>query len=153
MAYQPIYALCFSCRLLENWNIFATLAAGLLAIIVYEALKKHGRRAEIVGWAAAAAIALAAQTAHLDYGWFGVGLIFTAHLFFEQTGGLLLAWAALNFGYSTPYLPQVANECVSLLAVPLLYCYSGAKGALGKWFFYGFYCIHLPVLALLARLL
>ena len=145
--YQPIFRICMG----GHSNIFATLLFGLAAIYLYEEILKRSSH-QILALLPALVLVVLAQIVHLDFGAYGVTMIFTAHLFYQQPAALSLAWLLCN-GLYVSQSPQLWAQVYSLLAIPLLLCYNGKRGRGGKWFFYIFYCLHIPALYLIKELL
>ena len=148
LLFQPLYAFC-----MQNgaWNIFLTLAAGMLAIMLHQACRQSGR--QWLGLAAVAILALAAEVLHLEYGWYGIALIFTAHLYFEDFQQLAIAWLLLNLVILIPLSNISMVQVYSIFALLPLRVYNGERGRGGRWFFYFFYCLHIPALYILGRML
>jgi hypothetical protein len=134
-------------------NIFATLALGLSAIWLADTLRsKIADRVlgQLLGVLCALLIACLAQLIHCDYGWYGVGLIFTSWLFFTSISRLSLAWLLLNLAYAWSIgWPYGAIQMLALLTLPLIYFYNGKRGNSPRWFFYVFYPAHLILLHLI----
>ena len=155
------------CALLIQWpywkfissgslNIFFTLSLGLAAIWLWERQKESGA---LAGGLSVLAVALIAEVVGADYGWYGVLLIFTSHLFYGRTPKLFAAWLALNAAFmfyvffafytSEDVLPAVVlYQPFSLLALLIIANYNGRKGRKGGWLFYVFYPLHLAVIYL-----
>jgi len=152
LAFQPLYALCMST---DRLNIFATLFLGLLAIHAYQWLRQRldGLPGLAAGIAAVLLIALAAQMAKADYGGYGVGLIVTAYVFFRRPLLLCCAWLALSSLCLMPWAHLSAMQIWALFALPLLFLYNGGKGRGWRWFFYAFYCLHIPALYIVKAIL
>ncbi len=143
--FQPIYSLCMATSRL---NIFATLFLGLLAILAQDQLAAaiKGPIGLILGCLAVLPIALAAQILNTDYGFYGVALIVTAKMFYRQPLPLAGAWLAVNGLSFTGWAGLGPIQSLSLLSLPLIAAYNGKKGPGWRWFFYAFYCLHIPIL-------
>ena len=141
---QAVYALALDGGII---NIFATLSMGLLSIIGWEKLRRE-RKWSISGIAVVAMAAAAAQLLRMDYGAYGVLLIFSCHLLYGQIAALALTWTALSLGaYVLHWVGQ--TQLLAVCALPIIAMYNGRPGPKGfwaKWGFYLFYCLHLPLL-------
>ncbi|MDO4582059.1 MAG: TraX family protein [Bacillota bacterium] len=147
--FQPLYSICMNdAQLFLRLNILFTLALGLLCIICYQYLCGKD-----IDWRIAALIAVPfavfAQLTHLEYGAYGLLLIFTAHLFFERELQLTLAWMAVSALAVIGLTGMRELQLFALAALPLLSMYNGERGRGSRWLFYGFYCLHIPLLYLL----
>ena len=119
-------------------NVFFTLLLGFLGIWMLSRFREMPLRSAL----AVIALFVCAYYLKADYGWRGYLLILLLYALAEQpvlqlfAGVALLSWPA-----------GVA------LAFPLLNLYNGkrgfVKGSLAKYFFYGFYPVHLCILWLL----
>lgn len=119
-------------------NVFFTLLLGFLGIWALERFREMPLRSSL----AVLGLGVCATLLHADYGWRGYLLILLLYALAEQpvlqlfAGIALLAWPA-----------GVA------LAFPPLNLYNGrrgfVKGRFAKYFFYGFYPVHLCILWLL----
>ena len=129
-------------------NICFTLSLGLLAILLWQS----GLPAPVrIG--AVAALGLTGQFSGVEYGIYGVLMIFAAHVFFSDKRVLSLCWLFINLPYlangisglarGTPY-PPVQGLC--LLALPFLFFYNGQRGGGSRWEFYIFYIGHMALL-------
>ena len=131
----------------KDINIFATLALGLLSIIAWDKLNQ-GRDWSVGGVLAVAAAAAAAQQLHMDYGVYGVLLIFSCHVLYDRLALLALVWTALALGaHQLHWVGQ--NQIFAACALLLIALYNdqpGPRGFWAKWGFYLFYCLHLPLL-------
>ncbi len=139
----------------DTLSIFATLTLGLLAIWLADLIKKqldHKYLALVLMLIPGAAFAYLGELIAVDYGWYGVALIFTAWLFYQRLSWLALSWMALNIAYVLIYSwPGISIQVFSLGSLALIYCYNGERGKSNRWFFYIFYCVHLAILYLLQQ--
>lgn len=131
-------------------SILFTLATGLGAVWLSDTLDKR----IAASWAAygcqllvLAAASVLAQVAGMDYGWYGVAMIYASWLFFDRFPLLAAAWALLTAAYV--FVGGNPHQLFSLAALAPLFFYNGKLGAGGKWFFYIFYAAHITVLYLL----
>lgn len=146
------FDLAFSSEVLEfgYQNVFFTLTIGLLTLIVIEEIGKRQCDEDKGGQWTAAGVALAvlasaagmglAALLRTDYGWRGVACILVLY-FFRSRKGL-----ALVMGYVAFVL--FLGEIAALPAFLALALYRGRRGWSCKYFFYGFYPLHLLLLYL-----
>lgn len=137
---QPIYYLIFS-----GLNIFFTLAFGVIAIYL---TKKYG-------WWTILAIMILAQIFNFDFGFVGIGIIVLSYYFRTNLHKLILSEAALYIA-SCPVLLALKELNYLWLIEPLgffsYYFVSrpvNLKWPINKWIFYGFYPVHLLLIALI----
>ncbi|MBE5951872.1 MAG: hypothetical protein E7260_09825 [Lachnospiraceae bacterium] len=120
-------------------NVFFTLLLGLLAIWGFEYIKNKRPQSRFLPYLPVLAAMVAAYVLRTDYDAFGVLLITLLYLLIDARkqlcifGGIVTLWE-----YTAP-----------LAFVPIFY-YNGTRGKQPpKWFFYGFYPIHLLFLWIL----
>jgi len=146
-------------------NIFFTLAYGLGVIMLYEKTYHASR----FGWIFTALAIVGAGILPLEYGLYGVISIFLFHLKFGNKRDMYIVqilWIVfalyiksvgdgLFFGLVTHVLYAVnMTQLFSLIALPLIYMYTNTPGYTKyKWWFYGFYPVHLMFFVSIARLL
>ena len=128
-------------------NIFFTLLLGLLAIFCYDKMKNH-----ILGILASLFICLLGELFRVDYGAYGVLLIFLFYLWKDNPIGFFLA----NFVFATlrylPYMIFMPSPryilCFIFTLVPSIFIalYNKKEGPKAKYLFYIFYPVHLLVL-------
>ena len=139
------------CSLLEKGftlNIFFTLFMGLLAIIGYEQCENKA-----LGLLLVVSLSLSADFLHMDYGYWGVLLIFLFHIFKENKVKLYIGYVLLVlakylpiyilYHFSYEYLILMIGTLIPLL---LIHPYNGKKGMDTKYLLYTFYPVHLVVL-------
>lgn len=144
--YQPIYRICMG----THFNIFATLCVGVAAIYLYEQIRNKTGYTTLA-WIPPATLAVLAEALHLEYGAYGIVLIFTAHLFFLTPKKLILAWVVASTAYVVIYWSS-AIQAYALLALFFIVRYNQQRGHSNKWLFYLFYCIHIPILYLIQQI-
>ncbi len=135
-------------------NIEFTLILGIIAIKLFET---YGN--SIKGWLAVLIVGVLGNICFVDYGMFGVLLIFSFYIFKDSKFKTLLASMAVVSG---KYLYRIfilgvgfneytiKNWICTLIPLFLLLLYNGKKGAKSKWLFYIFYPAHLLILWLLS---
>lgn len=138
----------------NSWylNIFFTLSLGLLAIIIFSRLPNRS-----IGYCMAVLLACLGEALNVDYGLYGVLMIFFFYLYFNDLPKLLLAQGLLNLGrVLLPFLVTAFGEYTlsdmdfiqpaAFLALGFIFMYNGTKGRNYKYFFYIFYPAHLVIL-------
>lgn len=139
---------------LINLNIMWTLALGIIALMMYDYFKKG-----LTGIISVLAIGIVANISKVDYGFFGVLLIFSFYIFKDNkfktliasslvvSGKYLFRFLILKFEFSD-FL--IKNWICTLIPLFIVLLYNGKKGPSLKWFFYIFYPIHFIILWLLS---
>lgn len=146
-------------------NIIFTLIVGLSSIYIYDLLVQKGKKESIssyklLGVMIAVFLGLLADGIGLDYGFYGVFLIFTFYTLRNNTILKNLGIIILTFVYYLPTL-MVANFSLSIIVlaifslIPLIFInlYNGKKGKNFKLLFYIFYPMHLFALCLIFYIL
>jgi len=129
-------------------NIFFTLTLGLLAIYLFDKCP-----IKIFGFGFAVACAFIAHYLHMDYGYYGVLLIFALYLLRDNKILMSIAFIVLSIIKFIPtfiatnfYYPNIILCIFTCLAlIPILF-YNGEQGKKLKYFFYAFYPLHLILL-------
>lgn len=128
-----------------NQNVYWTLALGVLAMALLQKSEDADGNAAWTGRLAALACAVVAQLAGTDYGAIGVALIVALYLTRNDRRYQCIIGAGM-----------MLFEITAPLAFVLLWFYNGERGRCpqwAKWAFYGFYPVHLTLLALVTNLL
>ena len=135
--------------LLDDLNVFYTLALGLACASILDRASKPGQPLpRLLAQTAAVAAAFLLIRGTADYRYLGVALIASLSLCRDRRGAqvlLLLMWAAMEYlldGMRVDYFVSAA------LASCLLLLYRGERGRPLKAFFYWAYPIHLLALGL-----
>ena len=137
-------------------NIEFTLVLGILAIKAYEYCDNKKKGLFLVG-----IVGLVAHLSKVDYGFFGVLLIFSFYIFHDSK---LKTFLLTSFVISGKYLFRlfiynnngnlteyfVKNWICTLIPIIIVLLYNGKKGLSLKWLFYIFYPLHLLILYLLS---
>ncbi len=130
-------------------NIFFTLLLGLLGIYLYEKLSSY----KIIGLAIVIGISYIAELIKVDYGYWGILVIFAFYLFKENRALTILSFFAL---LCIKYVPNLLLSnfyyvyfllflCTFLSIIPIL-LYNKKQGRKIKYFLYFFYPVHLLLL-------
>ncbi len=128
-------------------NIMFTLLLGLLCITVYDKIKK-----EYISFPICIVLILLGEFLNVDYGWFGVAIIFILYVFKEKNILKLIAYTILIIIYFYFIGIKVINNTVVMLFISMLLpiiiilAYNGKQGKKMKYFFYWFYPIHMIIL-------
>ena len=144
---------------LEYQNVFFTLAAGFVAIWIFEYWKRkgqteafpiggnsilpggHGVLYQLLQVVSVLIIALAAEWLHTDYGAVGVVVIFVLYAMHDRPVlGSVFAWIILSL-----------SSWLEIFCFPFIFAvmlYNGQRGRQAKFFFYVFYPVHLMVLVI-----
>ena len=126
-------------------NVYWTLALGVLAMALLQKSEDADGNAAWTGRLAALGCAVVAQLAGTDYGAIGVALIVALYLTRNDRRYQCIIGAGM-----------MLFEITAPLAFVLLWFYNGERGRCpqwAKWAFYGFYPVHLTLLALVTNLL
>lgn len=130
-------------------NIFFTIFLGLVSIILYDKLNKKW-----IGFILAIIVSILGEIFHVDYGMYGVLLIFFFYLFRDNKINMCLYTFILIFiNYSIyiiqspTYITHYINCLIfSLLSLLFILHYNGKQGPKTKYLFYIFYPTHLIIL-------
>jgi len=125
-------------------NIGFTLLLGLLAITLFDKYKH-----KILGLISALLLSIFGEIISIDYGWYGILLIFCFYAFYDNKFIMSIAYTILVVFHHinlSNYIPFIVSSMIPLL---LIYLYNNKKGRNFKYFFYIFYPAHLLALYLL----
>ncbi|WDV46581.1 TraX family protein [Clostridiaceae bacterium M8S5] len=146
---QVPFSLYFESKILdlENLNIFTTLFAGLLSIYIYDKNKYIGMVVVIV-------LAYIAKITGMDYGYYGVLIIFGFYIFRESKLKKSLYFIGLTIIYTVELCIEynfigfaTTAQMIAIISTILICFYNGKKGKANlKYFFYMFYPVHLFIL-------
>lgn len=126
----------------KHQNVFATLALGLILLMLYE--KAAGKR--VIQILLVAGAAAAAWVLHTDYGGCGILLCFLIYIFRGKLLKQILSFLIVSFIFFG------LLECAGVMAFVPIALYNGKRGAYNtavKYLFYLFYPAHLLILALI----
>jgi len=121
-------------------NIFFTLFLGLVCLWFYHRYRKHQPMVGIISVLLISALSVLLIT---DYSIYGIMMIFLFDYFRDKRSLACIAVGAVNFMMGSTI------QGLAILAMPMLLVYNGKKGINLKYFFYGFYPVHLMVLYIL----
>lgn len=137
---QIPYSLAFGMDIL---NIFFTLFFGMLAILIDDKIVNPYKK-----WIIIIGIILLSEILHMDYGYYGIIMIFLFKKYKDNWKYLLTSLILLNI---TIY-PVWNLQLFSLGALPLIKMYNkkiGFMNKLVKYGFYTFYPVHILVIYLI----
>ena len=123
----------------KTLNIFFTLFAGLLVVRIDDKVKNRILSIFLVG-----SVVFLANWLHVDYGYYGVLLIFVFKKFKDEFALLAIAFFILNLSVMNLYEFQY----YSIFALLFTARYNGLRGFTSLWSKYGFYIFY-PVHLLL----
>ena len=136
-------------------NIMFTLLLGVSAIFFYEKIKN-----KFLGLFVAILMMIIGQVMQVDYGWYGVGLVFIIYLIknnkitftiFYILYTLLyyfVNYIKLEFNTINLYLPYII---FSIIPIIFMLLYNGKLGRKTKYFYYWFYPIHLLIIYIIPK--
>jgi len=130
-------------------SILMTFCTAILVIYALDALKAAPGPGRALGFAAVlAAVWVLNQVFRFDYGFWGCMVpVFASLPSGTKYDRLPVRLACLGAGLACLAISIGGNQVFSLLALPILLCYSGRRGKWNmKYFFYIFYPAHLAVL-------
>lgn len=130
-------------------NIFFTFFLALFALFIYDKTKH-----KILGFLFTIFISVVANLIPVDYGYFGILLVFCFYYFKDRKWQMTLSTIILCSIYYVlkilaypnmffPYLWCIFFTCLSLCFILL---YNNKEGPKSKYFFYIFYPLHLTLL-------
>lgn len=129
-------------------NVMFTLLLGLIAITIYDKIEKKFFSIPIC-----IVIICLGQILKVDYGWFGVAIVFLLYVFKENKGLQMIVLAILTaIYYSSKGFFNTFNTQIMLFYIfaifpfIFIYFYNGEKGKKVKYFFYWFYPVHMLIL-------
>ena len=130
-------------------NIFFTLFLGLLALFVYDKCKN-----KVLGFLFVILTSIIAYFIHVDYGAFGILLMFCFYFFKDKKGSMAITTIVLCFLrfvpdiIASPVLWYIYIQCAIFTALSLIFIlfYNKKEGPKAKYFFYIFYPLHLLIL-------
>lgn len=133
-------------------NIFFTFFLGLLALYVYDKCQN-----KILGFLFVILTSLIAYLIKVDYGVFGILLIFAFYIFKDDKIKMIISCTILSFAKYIPKIimyPYLLNHyllCGLFTSLSLLFIcfYNKKEGPKAKYFFYIFYPLHLLILYIL----
>lgn len=132
-------------------NIFFTFFLGLLSLLAYDKSKN-----KIVGLFFLVFTSIIGEIIHVDYGAFGILLIFVFYIFKDKKLPMIIVSLLLCFAKYIPNIIQFPNlyshyiSCALFTSLSMIFIsfYNKKQGPKSKYFFYIFYPLHLLILYL-----
>lgn len=132
-------------------NIMFTLLLGLLAIVVFDKIEKKFISIPLV-----CLIVYLGKIFEVDYGSYGVMLIFILYLFKKQKLALTVSYVGLILLHcylkNTLNLNNVFNILFTISPIIIILLYNGKEGRKIKYFYYFFYPVHLAIFSIIGYL-
>ncbi len=136
-------------------NIMFTLLLGLTAILIYDKWKN-----KFISCLAVILIIYSGKILSVDYGWWGVAIIFVIYLFRDKKILLTISYIVLTIVYYYLIFGNVLLKIRNMFyliytIVPIIFIllYNGKQGRKIKYFFYAFYPVHMIVLYIINYLI
>lgn len=137
-------------------NILFTLILGLMAITVWDKIDKKFISLPIV-----LVIIYVGELINVDYGWYGVALIFVLYLFKDRKIFMILPFIILNFAlYYIKFkyimftnIDIILSFMFTCLPIVIILLYNGKRGAKLRYLVYWFYPIHMTVMYLINKMI
>jgi len=128
-------------------NIMPTILVGLCLIWLYE---KGGR----YGFLLAALLAATGDIVHLQYGSYGLAMIWIFHVFKRDKGMITLAYAVMSvfFAWTSGWSFSMVFQSLSIFALFFIFIDWKFHVSLNKYFFYAFYPGHIIAILLIRAL-
>lgn len=133
-------------------NIFFTFFLGLLSLFMYDKCKN-----KLIGFLLIIFTSIIAEIIHVDYGAFGILLIFIFYFFKDKKLQMIISAILLCFAKYVPNIVKIPSlyshylSCALFTCVSLIFIcfYNKKQGPKAKYFFYIFYPLHLVILYLI----
>lgn len=133
-------------------NIFFTFFLGLLSLFMYDKCKN-----KLIGFLLVIFTSIIAEIIHVDYGAFGILLIFVFYFFKDKKLQMIISAILLCFAKYVPNIVKIPSlyshylSCALFTCVSLIFIcfYNKKQGPKAKYFFYIFYPLHLVILYLI----
>lgn len=130
-------------------NIFFTFVLGLICLFIYDKCTN-----KILGFIFVIIGSIIGEIIHVDYGAFGILLIFAFYLFKDKKLLMTITTIILCFAKYIPNIIEVPSlylhylSCAIFTSLSLIFIlfYNKKQGPKAKYFFYIFYPLHLLIL-------
>lgn len=140
-------------------NIFFTLFLGLLGIYIFDILQKKGKFYTLIGLLIIILISVLSSLIQLDYGWFGIIIIFIFHILKPHKILMSIAYFIMvlakylpNLLYYNFHYTYILIFLGTFFPIIFMVCYNGKKGKNVKYLLYLFYPLHLLAFVLFSFL-
>lgn len=132
---------------LNQQNVFFTLAAGLLTLMVMENMKNH----RAVVFLAPFVMSVLTFYGKFDGSYYGVLMMALFYILREKRLAGCISILALQLAVMLVFHETFGlNDFFAIIPLILIYFYNGRRGMRLKYFFYAFYPVHLLIFGLLA---
>lgn len=138
-----------------NWlmlNIMFTLLLGLIAIIIYDKIENKYISIPLV-----VLIIYCGKILQVDYGWYGVLLIFLLYLFKNHKVMLTITYVALvlihYYLLNCLNLNYIFSIIFTIFPIFIILLYNGKEGKKLKYFYYWFYPVHMIIFDIIGYIL
>ena len=130
-------------------NIFFTFFLGLLSLFIYDKCKN-----KLLGFLFVIFSSIIGELIHVDYGAFGILIIFTFYFFKDKKIPMAISTIILCFAKYIPNILKIPNLYLhylycglfTSLSLVFILLYNKKEGPKAKYFFYIFYPLHLLIL-------
>lgn len=137
-------------------NIFFCFFLGLLTLFLYDKCKN-----KILGFLFVIISSIISELLHIDYGAFGILLIFAFYFFKDKKVLMIISIFILCFANYIPNIIQIPSlylhylTCAffTSLSVVFILFYNKKEGPKAKYFFYIFYPLHLLIIYIISSAL
>lgn len=136
-------------------NIMFTLLLGLTAILIYDKGKN-----KILSCVAVILIIFLGKILNVDYGWWGVAIIFIIYLFRDKKIILTISYIVLStvyyylmFGNGLFKIKSMCYLIFTIVPIIFILMYNRKQGKKIKYFFYAFYPVHMIILYFISFLI
>lgn len=131
-----------------NLNIIPTILVGIWVIWLHE---KGGR----YGFLLAALLVVTGDIMHLQYGSYGLAMIWIFHIFKKDRGMSAFAYAAMSllFAWLNDWSFSTVFQSLSIFALPFIFADWKINIHFNRYFFYFFYPGHIIVLLIIRSLI
>lgn len=144
-------------KIILETNVIFTLLLGIISIYIYDKFKN-----KYLGFILALIPAIIGQVLRVDYGWYGVGLVFLIYLIKNNKLKFTVLYIIYNLLYYfigyikfefwkiSFYMPYIVFSCFPIIFMIL---YNNKLGRKIKYFYYWFYPVHLILLFIISKFL
>lgn len=133
-------------------NIMFTLLLGIIAIMIFDKIENKYISIPLV-----VLIIYCGKILQVDYGWYGVLLIFLLYLFKNNKVMLTISYIALVFIHyyllNCLNLNYIFNIIFTIFPIIIILLYNGKEGKKLKYFYYWFYPVHMIVFDIIGYLM
>lgn len=148
----------------SNLNVLFTFLLGNIALIIYDTITDKNKKNfafKFCGFSFVLLISVLAQIFKVDYGWYGILLIFFFYIFKDSKVGYCISTIILTIFKYVPtilsagcinkiHILSIFYTCLSLI---FILAYNQKEGKKTKYVFYIFYPLHLLIIAVIMILL